>query len=86
MLLITQYCLGIAKASSYFKRLNTLMFMYCMPTFTTYYSSTAAFNGCYSKLMSYKALAFTGLFFTTYINAKVTPINDMDYSCHTTAV
>ena len=51
------------------------------------YSSTAAFNNCYSELMPYAALANSyELLSTMHTNAKAMPINDNDYICHITAV
>ena len=51
------------------------------------YTSTAAFNDCYSELTPYTVLAtLSGLVSMMHINSKATPINDNDYSCHITAI
>ena len=52
------------------------------------YSSTAAFNNCYSELTPHTALANSyGVRPMTHTNkSKAMAINDSDYSCHITAV
>ena len=61
VLIISQSCLSIAQARSTFKHLDTHMFTYATPTLITKalscFSSTGAFNNCYSVLKSYTALA-----------------------------
>ena len=69
------------------------MFTYTMHTHlynwstSSYYSSTATFKECYSELMPYTALAYSIVLVSMMcINAKATPINDIDYNYHMTAV
>ena len=51
----------------------TLIASYC-------YLTTAALNDRYTEEMAYTALAYSVL--TTGMDAKVTPTDDTDYSCH----
>ena len=67
--------------------------MYTTPAFITEafhlvsYTSTAAFNHCYSELMVCRVLANSyWVSSTMLINAKATHINDTDYISHITAV
>ena len=55
---------------------------------TSYYSSTAAFNDCYSELTPYEVLGncYGVSAYDEYQIQGVTPINNNDYSCHITAV
>ena len=51
------------------------------------YSSTAAFNDCYSELKPYTVLAKCyGVSAYDAYQFQATPINDNDYNCHITAV
>ena len=61
ILLITRSHLSVAKASSSFNHVDTFAPTYATPTFTTEalscYSSTTAFNDCFSGLTPYTAIA-----------------------------
>ena len=60
ILLITQSCLSVVQASSYFKCLNMHMTMYATPTFITecsvlllMYRCTVVLNDCKNEAMAY---------------------------------
>ena len=41
------------------------------------------FNNCYNAIAAYTVLTYSiGLVSMIHINAKATPINDIDYTCH----
>ena len=85
MILITRSRLSAAQTSSSFKWLETHTSTSTMPTFKTealhlLKLTTVVLNDCYSEVMAYTVLAYS--VFTTYMDAKVTPTEDIDYSCH----
>ena len=61
------------------------MSMSTMPTFKTEalrlaVVTTAVLNDCYSEVTAYTTLSYS--VFTMHMDAKVTPTDDIDYSCY----